>query len=115
MTSMEKQSVNEWIGLLEKVDPKSKSSKIAKRILKLASLPTRKRVEVNLSKLNIYAKANENIIVPGKILGTGMVSKAFNVAAVDWSESTEKKLKHAGCKVMGLEEMLKQKDVKIIM
>lgn len=115
MSSMEKHNVRQWIGVLEKVEPKSTSSKVAKRILRLTSLPKRRRVTVNLDKLNVHAKANENIIVPGKILGTGTVDKAFTVAAVDWSDSTEKKLRHAGCKVIGLEEMLKQKDVRIIM
>ncbi|HUB92371.1 MAG TPA: uL15 family ribosomal protein [Candidatus Saccharimonadales bacterium] len=115
MSQMEKQSVNEWIGLLEKVDPKGKNSKVAKRILKLASLPKRKRVVVNLSKLNAYAKANENIVVPGKILGTGSVDKEFSVAAVDWSEGSETKLKKAGCKVVELSEMLKKENLKVIM
>ena len=114
MSTMEKHNVKEWIGVLEKADPKSKSSKVAKRILKLTSLPKRRRVTVNLEKLNMYANADENIVVPGKILAKGNVDKAFHLAAVDWSDSSEKKLKHAGCKLVSLEEMLKRENIKVI-
>jgi large subunit ribosomal protein L18e len=115
MKSMEKHSVNQWIALLEKVDPKSRNSKVAKRILRLTSLPKRRRVVVNLGKLSANANTNDNIVVPGKILANGSVGKQFNVAAVDWSEGSEKKLKGSGCKVLGLEEMLKKENLRVIM
>ncbi len=111
---MEKKSIRNIIGSLEKADPKARNSGLAQRMLKLASLPRRRRVTVNLSKLNSLAKPGENIIVPGKILATGSVDKAFNVAAIEWSGASAKKLKDAGCKVLGIEEMLKKENARLI-
>lgn len=115
MSPMEKQSVKEWIRALQGVDPKSKNAKVAARILRLASLPRRKRVVVDLNKLDRYAKAEENVVVPGKILGTGSLEKALHISAIDLSEASEKKLKSAGCNVLGLNEMLKKENVRVIM
>lgn len=114
MRIMEKQSIHEWARLLEGIDPKSKNARVAKRILKLAMLPRRRRVTVDLNQLTRYANKDENIVVPGKILGTGYIGKAFPIAAMECSESAKLKLKHAGCSMVSLEEMLKKEKLKVI-
>ncbi len=115
MKSMEKESVNKWARALEGVDPKSKNARVAGRILRLATLPKRKRVVVNLGKLDMLAGKDENIVVPGKILGQGTVGKSFHISAVDYSDASEKKLRGAGCKIVAIEEMLKKENLKVIM
>ena len=52
--------------------------------------------------------------MPGKILGTGYIGKAFPIAAMECSESAKLKLKHAGCSMVSLEEMLKKEKLKVI-
>ncbi|MBI2670562.1 50S ribosomal protein L18e [Candidatus Woesearchaeota archaeon] len=56
--------------------------------------PTRARRSVNISKINKYARDNETIIVPGKVLGSGNVTKEVTVAAFQFSESAKNKLKN---------------------
>lgn len=72
---------------------------------KLAS-PARKWTEVNLSKINRYAKENETIVVPGKVLG-GELSKAVKIAAFSFSNSAKEKIIAAGGQCMSIEELLK--------
>ncbi len=115
MKSMEKESINKWTRALEGVDPKGKNAGVAARILRLTTLPKRKRVVVNLGKLDMLAGTDENIVVPGKILGTGTLGRHFHVSAIDCSEASEKKLRSAGCKIVSIEEMLKKENLKIIM
>jgi large subunit ribosomal protein L18e len=44
--------------------------------------PGRNYAEVNLSKINRYAGSGETILVPGKVLGSGVLSESVNVAAL---------------------------------
>ncbi len=111
---MEKKSIKILIENLEKTDKKAKNARLVARIIKVASLPKRRRVSVNLEKLNELAKPGENILVPGKILGTGKVEKAFGVAAIEFSESSTKKLREAGCTIMSVEEMLKKENTRLL-
>ena len=51
-----------------------------------------KYAEVNLSKINRYANNGETILVPGKVLGSGIIEASVKVAALNFSESAAKKL-----------------------
>lgn len=48
--------------------------------------------EVNLSKLERYASEGDVIVVPGKVLGSGALSKKVTVAAYGFSESAKMKI-----------------------
>ncbi len=111
---IEKQSIKEWRNTLNSVDPKSKNAKIAKRILKLASLPRRRRVIVDLKKLSQIANEGESVIVPGKVLSTGPVAKKFSLSAIEYSASATKKLKDAGCTIVKLGDALKAEKPKLV-
>ena len=47
--------------------------------------PKRNWAEANLSKLERYAQDGETIVVPGKVLAAGNISKKITVAAYDFS------------------------------
>ena len=64
--------------------------------------------EVNLSKLERNASENDVIVVPGKVLGSGSLSKKLTVAAYDFSESAKKKIAEAGGKHLTIPEMVKK-------
>ena len=64
--------------------------------------------EVNLSKLERNASENDVIVVPGKVLGSGSLSKKLTVAAYDFSESAKKKIAAAGGKHLTIPEMVKK-------
>jgi len=69
---------------------------------------TRTRRSVNLVKIEKYAKEQETILVPGKVLGSGTLTKNIQVAAFAFSDSAKVKL---GTKAMTL-PMLMQKNPK---
>ena len=80
--------------------------------------PTRNRRVVNLSKINRFTKENETIVVPGKVLGSGILDHKVNIAAYTFSQGAIDKINKVGAKAMLLDEMIKEspkgKKIKII-
>lgn len=75
--------------------------------------PRRKRIDMNLSQIDTQAKAGETIIIPGKVLSGGEVSKKFKIVAISFSAKAEEKLKKAGCEaVLISQEIERNKDAK---
>jgi len=62
--------------------------------------------EANLSKLERYAKDGETVLVPGKVLAAGSVSKKLTVAAYDFSDAAVAGIKAAGGKTMTIRELM---------
>ncbi len=67
--------------------------KVAHRI----SGPTRQFASFNLRELDARMKEGETMVVPGKVLGVGMLSKKGKVCALSFSESARAKLHKAKC------------------
>ncbi|MGD9937316.1 MAG: 50S ribosomal protein L18e [Methanoregulaceae archaeon] len=67
---------------------------------------TNARAEVNVSKINRYAAEGETILVPGKVLGTGMINHSVRVAALNFSAQAETKITGANGTCMTIEELL---------
>jgi len=86
-----------------------KDAKIWKRIASDLERPARRRCEVNLSKIDRYAKANETIIVPGKVLGMGSLNKKVIIAAYKFSKQAKEKIESNGSKSMTISELLQSK------
>ncbi|MFB6283306.1 MAG: 50S ribosomal protein L18e [Halobacteria archaeon] len=80
--------------------------------------PTRNRAEVNVSKIDRYADPEEAVVVPGKVLGSGVLSKDVTVAAFDFSSSAEDKIEAADGEPVMLEEFVEDNpegsDVRVI-
>ncbi len=72
-----------------------------KRAAELLARPTRKRVEVNLSKI----PSEGVILVPGKVLSDGMGSKA-TVAAFSFSAKAREKISKAGGKAISIAQLV---------
>ncbi len=70
--------------------------------------PKRNWAEANLSKLERYAKDGETIVVPGKVLAAGSISKKITVAAFSFSDAAAKAIVAAGGKTMTFEELAKE-------
>jgi large subunit ribosomal protein L18e len=88
------------------------------RIAEDLERPTRKRRVVNLSRLNRFTKANETIIVPGKVLGSGMLEHSLVIAALSFSTGAKERIEQAKGKCITITELIKQnpkgKDVRIV-
>jgi len=77
-------------------------------VAELLSLPSRRRVVVNISKIQRYANDGDVIVVPGKVLGAGVLNKKVTVAAVTFSMKALEKINLAGGRVLTIEELLSQ-------
>jgi large subunit ribosomal protein L18e len=80
-------------------------------LIKLADemeTPKRQRAEVDLSKLNRVCKENETIVVPGKVLSSGILKKPLRVAAASFSMAAIDGIQKAGGKVLSIEELVKE-------
>ncbi|QRV14441.1 50S ribosomal protein L18e [Haloterrigena salifodinae] len=58
--------------------------------------PRRTHAEVNLGRIERYAREEETVVVPGKVLGSGALQKSVTVAAVNFSSSAETKIEQVG-------------------
>lgn len=65
----------------------------------------RNRVEVNINKLENYANNGDVILVPGKVLGTGNISKKITVAAFSFSNSAKTFIETAGGKTITIDQL----------
>lgn len=81
---------------------------IWKRIAIDLERPTRQRRAVNLSRISRYAQENEVIIVPGKVLGSGVVEKKITLAAFDFSDGAKEKLLEQKCTLVEIADLMKK-------
>ena len=58
--------------------------------------PRRTYAEVNLGRIERYANEDETVVVPGKVLGSGVLQTSITVAAVDFSGTAETKIEQVG-------------------
>ena len=98
------------LGLITELKKQSIEKKIPlwKRIATDLERPTRNRRIVNLSKIDRYAKENETIIVPGKVLAGGALNQKLTIAAFKFSGSAKEKIEKSGSKIVQLSELLKE-------
>ena len=60
---------------------------------KILSFPTRKHLAVNLSDIDKKASTADTILVPGKILSQGTITKKIRICSFSISKSAKDKLK----------------------
>lgn len=74
----------------------------------IISGPRRKQVKLNLRDINDQSKDNETIVVPGKVLGDGEITKKIKIVALSFSKSAEEKLKKAGIEMKKIKEEIEK-------
>lgn len=85
-----------------------KKSKFWKQIATELEKPSRRQREVNIFKLEKVAKDGETIIVPGKVLGSGTLSKKVVVAALNFSTSAREKIVSGNGEVLSINELMQK-------
>ena len=89
-----------------------------KEVAEILSGPRKNRRNVNLEEIEKNAKDNEKIVVPGKILSQGELTKKLKIIALNFSEVAKEKLKKSGCEVSSIIEEIKRnpeaKDLRIL-
>ena len=116
--------------LIEKQLKRKKDSKLVRtiilakknnkwlRIAEILSGPKRKQASINLSEINKQLKQGETIVVPGKVLSLGEITKKGRVVALSFSKKAKEKLLKSGNKILNIFEEIKSnpeaKGIKII-
>lgn len=95
------------ISELKKVSRDNKAQ-IWRTVAEKLEKPARVWAEVNVATIEKHAKAKEAVVIAGKLLGTGTLTKAVTVAAYSASHSAIAKVERAGGKFVRISEMASQ-------
>lgn len=69
--------------------------------------PERARRDVNVSSIERFATKGDTVVVPGKLLADGLITKSVTVAAFSASVAAKKKVEAAGGKLISIDQLLK--------
>ena len=101
-----------------KKEGRKKEASIWRDLAAHLAKPRQGRAVVNLSRINRYAQKNDAVVVPGKLLGTGVLDHPLTVAAFAVSEKAKEKLRTAKAEYLSIQELVeknpKGSNVKII-
>jgi large subunit ribosomal protein L18e len=67
---------------------------------------SRNHAEVNIGKISRYAREDETILVPGKVLAAGVIARPVQVAAFSFSDAAREKITETGGTCMTIEELV---------
>jgi large subunit ribosomal protein L18e len=84
------------------------SANIWRAVAEYIERPRRQRIVVNVGKLDRVAKDGDVVVVPGKLLGGGKLSKRVVVATVKASPKAIQKVIEAGGEVLTIPELVKR-------
>ncbi|MCK4647360.1 50S ribosomal protein L18e [Candidatus Pacearchaeota archaeon] len=89
--------------------------------LEVASMlagPRRNRININLEEIDKESKEGETIVIPGKVLSQGEVSKKIKIVSLNFSEKAKEKLLNAGVELLNILEEIKKnpqaKNIKVL-
>ena len=77
-------------------------------VSKYLTAPQKNRVEKNLGDLHNVTKDGDVVIVPGKVLATGSLSKKITIAYYSISNSAASKLDASKIKRISIEQLLEE-------
>ncbi|MEM3699394.1 MAG: 50S ribosomal protein L18e [Candidatus Bathyarchaeia archaeon] len=97
----------ELINFLKKTS-KENEANIWRDIAEQLAKPKRKRIAVNISRLNRYTQKSDVVAVPGKVLGAGELNHPITVAAFAFSEKAKEKIKAAKGKCLSYFDLIKK-------
>ena len=107
-TKIEKQIIRKTNTELVKTIISAKKNDNWLKVAEILSSPRRKKVNINIEKINKLAKDGEKIAIPGKVLSTGEVDKKIKIIALEFSEKAKEKLLKAKCEVSNILEEIKK-------
>lgn len=107
MSKIENPVLNDVIYTLRQAYKKS-NSHIWLAAIEYLSKPRSRRPVVNVGKISRLTKEDDLVLVPGKILGSGIISHRITVGAYSFSEKAFWKIQKAGGKAMLLKEFIEK-------
>jgi large subunit ribosomal protein L18e len=100
-------NLNELISELKRLSRENEAP-IWRDIARRLERPSRVWPEVNIAMLDKHLSAKDFVIVPGKLLGTGTITKPVNVAAYSASASAVRKVERAGGRYLKIIDLAAQ-------
>ncbi len=99
-----------WDAYLERtyVERKYQAEKanIWRAISEFLNKPRRRIITVNLSRITRYVEKGKIVVVPGKVLGAGNIDSPITVAALNFTDQAERKIKGRGGKCLQLKDII---------
>ncbi|MEN7982512.1 MAG: 50S ribosomal protein L18e [Nanoarchaeota archaeon] len=77
------------------------------RVAEILSSPRRKRININLNEIEKNIDGKNLIVIPGKVLSQGEITKKSKIVAFKFSEKAKEKLIKAGCEVKSIVDEIK--------
>ncbi len=68
--------------------------------------PRRRRIAVNVSRINRYTEDNDVVVVPGKVLGAGRLDHPVTIAAISFSLKALEKIKAVGGRAIHILDLI---------
>lgn len=80
-----------------------------KKVAEMLARPRTRKIEVNISKLERYGKEGTTVVIPGKVLGDGQLTKKMTIAAFKFSNSAKKSIAECGGKAITINDLVESK------
>ncbi|MEK6760964.1 MAG: 50S ribosomal protein L18e [Nanoarchaeota archaeon] len=77
-------------------------------VARIISGPRRNRIELNLNKINEVSEDGETVLIPGKVLSQGELSKKIKIVALNFSENAREKLSKEKKEFSTIDEEIKK-------
>ena len=117
-TSIEKGMQRKRNAKLVKTIIDAKKSESWLEIARILSNPRRKRVNINLEKINKESIQRDIFVIPVKVLSQGEIYKKINVVALNFSKKAKEKLLKSKSEILSIFEEIKKnpqaKGIKIL-
>ncbi|MEF8873694.1 MAG: 50S ribosomal protein L18e [Candidatus Thermoplasmatota archaeon] len=106
MTIEDKTNPN-LVSLIEdlKDQAREKDASIWRDVAERLERPMKNWAEVNLSKIQRHAEDGDTIVIPGKVLGAGILDKKITVGAFKASRSAKESISEAGGEYLKIREL----------
>ncbi|MFW9855934.1 MAG: 50S ribosomal protein L18e [Candidatus Thorarchaeota archaeon] len=85
-----------------------KSGRIWAVLASELSKPNKRRITVNLSRLNRLTSPDEVVLVPGKVLAGGALEHKLEIAAESFSSAAREKIRVNGGQCLSIIELVKR-------
>jgi len=116
-TKISKQAKKKFNPELVETIKLAKNSEKFLGVAHILSSPRRKQINLNLSDIDTKTKENDVVVVPGKVLSQGEMTKKIKIVAFSFSEKAREKLLNAKCDISTISEEIrsnKLKDFKLL-
>ncbi len=100
----EKKNVKEWVSTTGGAKRAELHGKMWAKINSIVAVPRRRRVDVNINKINRFSKEGDHVIVPGKVLGIGSMDHRVKITALEYSKGALEELERAKCSIVKLSD-----------